>query len=238
MKISNISVVRPILLFLIFLTNLSNIFSQEVIMDKTVSKDMFITKFGPNTNRYTHLFFSISTFIKTSNAQADPKYPGSLQYCLGLRTKYKIAEWYALGYELEYRLSNFRYANIHDNLPVHDIDRLLTNSLALGFFQRFNFDKRGNYIGKFMDLGINGEFPFATSNELIDHKDTLSSGQQKLVLTGLKYLNNFNYGVTARLGYNRIVIFALYRISDIFKSAYNRSELPRLNVGLQIGIHK
>jgi hypothetical protein len=227
-----------LLLFLIFLFCRSIVIGQEVIMDKRVTKEMFITKKGPNTLRFTHVYLSLSTFIKTSAAQADPKYPGSLLYCLGLRTKYKIAEWYALGYELEYRLSNFRYAKIHDNLTNHDVDRILGNSLALSFFQRFNFDKRGNYIGKFMDMGIYGELPFSTSNILIDHKDTLSSGQQKLVLTGLKYLNFMNYGLTLRLGYNRLVLFAMYRLSDVFKPSYNRLDLPRLNVGLQIGIHK
>ena len=207
-------------------------------MDKNVSKEMFITKEGPNTNRFTHAFFSLSSFVKTSASQADPKYPGSLQFSLGLRTKHKIAEWYALGYELEYRLSNFRYAKIHDNLPVHDKDRILTHSIALSLFQRINFDKRGNYIGKFMDMGAYGEFPFSKSNILIDNADTLLSGQQKLILSHLKFMNSFNYGVSARIGYNRIVLFAIYRLSDIFKPGYNRMELPRLNVGLQIGIHK
>jgi hypothetical protein len=225
-------------IYIFFLTIESAVFGQEVIMNKSVSKEMFNMKNGPNTHRYTHAYFSLSSFIKTSVTQADPKYPGSLQYCLGLRTKYKLAEWYALGYELEYRLSNFRYAKVHDNLPVHDKDRILTHSLALSLFQRLNFDKRGNYIGKFMDMGAYGEFPFIKNNILIDNVDTLFSGQQKLVLSHLKFMNSFNYGVSARLGYNRVVLFAAYRISDIFKSSYKRMDLPRLNVGLQIGIHK
>jgi hypothetical protein len=147
-------------------------------------------------------------------------------------------EWYALGYELEYRLSNFRYSKIHDNQPLHDKDRLLTHSLALSCFQRFNFDKRGNYIGKFMDMGIYSELPFSKSNILIDNIDTLSSGQQKLILTHLKFMNSINYGVLARVGFNRVVLFATYRLSDIFKASFNRMDLPRLSAGLQIGIHK
>ena len=229
---------RLSLLLLFILFCLKPDFGQEVIMDKQVSKEMFITKEGPNTNRFSHVYFSFGSFIKTSANQADIKFPASLQFSLGLRTKYKIAEWYALGYELEYRLSNFRYAKIHDNLPAHDKDNILTHSLALSLFQRINFDKRGNYIGKFMDLGIYGEFPFIKSNILVDNKDTLSSGQQKLILTHLNFMNSFNYGVSARVGYNRIVLFALYRLSDIFKSGSNRMDLPRLNVGLQIGIHR
>jgi hypothetical protein len=225
-------------LFLMFLASQAAAFGQEVIMDRSVSKDMFNTKEGPNTHKYRHAFISFGSFIKTSADQADLEYPGSLQFSLGMRTKYKIAEWYALGYELEYRLSNFRYLRIHDNLPVHEKDRILTHSIALSIFQRFNFDKRGNYIGKFMDLGAYGEFPFSKSNILIDNVDTLSSGKQKLILTHLKFMNSINYGVSARLGFNRIVLYALYRLSDIFKPAYNRMEFPRLNVGLQIGIHK
>jgi len=73
---------------------------------------------------------------------------------------------------------------------------------------------------------------------LIDNADTLGSGQQKIILTKLKYMNSVNYGLTARIGYNRFVIFAMYRFSDIFKSSSDRIDLPRLNVGLQLGIHK
>jgi len=207
-------------------------------MDKHVTKEMFKMNNGPNTNRFTHAFFSLSSFIKTSANQAEIKYPGSLQLGVGVRTKYKIAEWYSLGYELEYRLSNFRYAASHDNLPFHGTDKILTHSIALSLFQRINFDKRGNFIGKFFDVGAYGELPFSKSNILIDNADTLGSGQQKIILTKLKYMNSVNYGLTARIGYNRFVIFVMYRFSDIFKSSSNRIDLPRLNVGLQLGIHK
>ena len=207
-------------------------------MDKHVTKEMFKMNNGPNTNRFTHAFFSLSSFIKTSANQAEIKYPGSLQLGVGVRTKYKIAEWYSLGYELEYRLSNFRYAASHDNLPFHGTDKILTHSIALSLFQRINFDKRGNFIGKFFDVGAYGELPFSKSNILIDNADTLGSGQQKIILTKLKYMNSVNYGLTARIGYNRFVIFAMYRFSDIFKSSSDRIDLPRLNVGLQLGIHK
>lgn len=211
---------------------------QEVVMEKTVAPGMFKMNDGPNTDRFTHAFVSLSSFLKTSASQADLKFPNSLQIAAGFRTKYKIAEWYALGYELEYRLSNYRYSSSHDNLPFHETDKILTHSIALSLFQRFNFDKRGNYIGKFMDMGVYGEVPFSKSNILIDNADTLGSGQQKLVLSKLKFMNAFNYGVCVKLGYNRVVIFAIYRFSDIFKPSYNRIDLPRLNVGLQLGIHK
>jgi hypothetical protein len=231
-------IVRRILLFLFLLLFIAPLTGQEVIMDKTVTKEMFKMNEGPNTSRFTHFFLSLGSFIKTSSQQADPSYPGSLQIAAGLRTKFKIAEWYAIGYELEYRMFSFRYAKAHDNLQIHDKDKIVSHSLALSLFQRFNIDKRGNYIGKFMDMGAYGELPFAKSNVLIDNIDTLSSGQQKLILSHLKFMNSFNYGVSARIGYNRIVIFALYRLSDIFKSSSNRMDLPRLTIGLQLGIHK
>jgi hypothetical protein len=231
-------IVKLTLLFQVLLFCLAPVNGQEVVMDKTVTREMFKMNEGPNTSRFTHVFLSLGSFIKTSSLQADPSYPGSLQIGAGLRTKFKIAEWYALGYELEYRLSSFRYAKAHDSLQIHDKDKILTHSLALSLFQRFNFDKRGNYIGKFMDIGAYGEWPFARSNILIDNRDTLSSGQQKLILSHLKFMNSFNYGISARIGYNRIVIFALYRLSDIFKPNYNRIDLPRLTIGLQLGIHK
>ena len=57
-------------------------------------------------------------------------------------------------------------------------------------------------------------------------------------ITHLKYYEPFNYGVLARFGINRYVIYANYRLSDLFKSSYNYAELPRLTLGVQIGLHK
>jgi hypothetical protein len=226
-----------ILVILVFPFNYS-LFGQKVELEKTVTRGMFKMTSGPNTDRYSHLYLSLGSYIKTKPEQAELKYPASIQFGIGVRTKYKIAEWYSLGYELEYRLANYRYATVHDNLAFHETDRILTHSIVLALFQRLNFDRRGNYIGKFLDMGVYGELPFSKSNILIDNADTLGSGKQKLVLSELKFMNSINYGASVRIGFNRIVFYALYRLSDIFKPSYNRSDLPRLNVGIQIGLHK
>jgi hypothetical protein len=49
-------------------------------------------------------------------------------------------------------------------------------------------------------------------------------------------MENFAYGFLARAGTNRYVITAKYRMSDIFKSSYAIPELPRLTVGVEVGL--
>jgi len=60
----------------------------------------------------------------------------------------------------------------------------------------------------------------------------------RLSTTQLKYVENFSYGLLARIGVSRYALTAQYRLSDIFKSSYAMPELPRLIVGIEVGLFK
>ena len=53
----------------------------------------------------------------------------------------------------------------------------------------------------------------------------------------LDYYNPLNWGVVARIGFNRYIISATYRMSDYFKSSFKYPELSRLSVSAQIGLY-
>ena len=70
-------------------------------------------------------------------------------------------------------------------------------------------------------------------------KDELPNGNiVSTTVTRLNYLNDGNYGAYAQFGINRYVVYAKYRLSDMFNNSVQYSELPRLIVGFQIGLHK
>jgi hypothetical protein len=108
-------------------------------------------------------------------------------------------------------------------------------SFALGYFNRFNFDpSRGNYIGKYFDIGISGEWDISISSFTEDKFDhtTISTRTRSL-----PYTNNLNASLHGRLGMGHIAIYSSYRIGNLFKESYSYPELPRLIIGIELGIY-
>src|SRR6185369_1637111 len=96
--------------------------------------------------------------------------------------------------------------------------------------------KRGNYLGYYFDLGIRGEWDHSIRHII---KNKLPDGSYaRSSIKALPYVNRFNYHVVGRIGLNKILIYAAYRLSDLFKSKYDYPELPRLTTGIEISIFR
>jgi len=213
--------------------------SQDVILNEVVNGDSVIEIRGPNLKHYKHPYIAFG-FAATQSEEVESEIePGySSNFIFGYRYKRKISNFYALGYDLSYNISWYRLAQKEskktpDSL-LNDKERLTFQNMELGLYNRFNFGKRGNIIGKFMDLGAYADWTFLCTHF---YRNKIGENIYKTRVTSLKYFEPVNYGVLARFGINHWVIYANYRLSDLFKSKYNYAELPRLTVGFQIGIH-
>jgi hypothetical protein len=64
----------------------------------------------------------------------------------------------------------------------------------------------------------------------------------RIASRNLDYVNEFNYGIQARLGFRKFSFFGMYRMSDFITNRYRNApfefpEMPRLIIGFQIGLH-
>lgn len=227
-----------ILLFAISLTITS--FSQDVIFNDQVNSDSVIATKGPNLKHFKHAYLGFG-FAATQSENKSSKIDLGLSsnFIFGIRSKLKISNFYAIGYDISYNLSWYRLAQTVDKQTpdnfLNDKERLSFHNLELSFYNRLNFGKRGNIIGKFIDLGAYTDWTFLCTHLIVNN---INDNIYKTKITHLKYYEPFNYGLLSRLGYNRWVLYANYRLSDLFKSSYHFAELPRLTIGLQIGLHK
>jgi len=231
---------KPIftLLFIIALMQIS--FSQDVLFNETVNSDSVIETKGPNLKHYKHAYLGFGfAAMQSENKSSNIELGQSSNFIFGYRNKLKISNFYAIGYDVSYNLSWYRLSQTKDKLTPDafqsDKERLTFHNLELSVYNRFNFGKRGNIIGKFIDIGAYADWTFLCSHFF---KNEIAGNVYKTKITHLKYYEPFNYGVLARFGINRYVVYANYRLSDLFKSSYNYAELPRLTVGVQIGLHK
>ena len=155
-----------------------------------------------------------------------------------------FSNFYAIGVDISYCKTTFRLKwkpiKILPNDSLHDKEKLTFHNLSLGLYNRFNFGKRGNYIGNFLDLGAKVDLPFYVVHFTKDKIDVATNNGRivKTRTTALTYINPIYYNAFFRFGINKYVITGSYRLSDLFKGNNKYTELPVMTLGIEIGMHK
>lgn len=215
-------------------------FPQDILLQQNVRADSIRPTYGPNLTNFFHGYIGLGFPLHTNETIDYTKAGASTDFDLGLRYKRKITNYLAVGLEMglnatSYKLKQSDPKKIPDTV-VNDKEKFQISSLASSAFVRINVGRRGNYIGNYLDLGTYGGWNFQKK-----HKTTNSNnnGEKiRLSTTRLKYVENFSYGFLARIGIHSYALTAKYRVSDIFDSSYEIPELPRLIVGVEVGLFK
>ena len=218
--------------------------SQEVLFEVEVDNDTVPAKFGKNLALFTHLYVGGGLVLgESDNDSAEIVVGSSNQFKIGVRHKWKITKHYAFGLDLSYDLTDFRLdQNDRKILPdsiQHDKEKINFNNLNLELYQRINFGRRGNDVGNFIDIGGYGSWAFSVKHHTWDDLSPTQSSTAESVkstYSGLKYVNAVNYGLSARIGSGRYVAYGKYRLSDMFDEDFGYPELPRLVLGIEIGL--
>jgi len=218
--------------------------AQAVLLEQNVNNDTIKKTEGPNLKNYHHFYLTYGFMVDKAEKGADINYGNSSHFDIGYRYKLKVTNHYAVGTDLwwsfySYNLKQSKTKVLPDTL-LNDKEKLNFNNISLGLYNRINFGKRGNHIGNFLDIGAFGQYTFKlvhyTKNKMPN--DNIVETYTKR----LKYYNPLNWGLMARIGFNRYIITASYRMSDYFKSSYlylgsKYPELSRLSIGAQIGLY-
>lgn len=224
---------------IIILVNAS-CWSQTELMHQDV-KDNMVGKRGPNLKNFSHFYLGFGFIVGSSDSVGSDVIAGkSTNFVFGYRYKLRVNNFFAIGCEAAFDSYSFALkqnaTKITPDTIIHDKEQLNLGNLGLAGYMRFNYGKRGNRVGNFVDIGGYGDYRISGVNFTRDKLD--NDNVVKTRISHLDYFNPINYGALARIGFNRYVIYGTYRLSDIFESSYNYPELPRLTIGLQIGLHK
>lgn len=219
------------------------VYAQKAVLEREVTEEMFNKEKGPNLKKFDHLYIAGSTYI-TNGGEVEVKPVLSNNFTFGYRYKYKLLNFYNIGFDISYHHLNFNLKQNDDkvvpNSITHDKEIINFNAFDLELYQRFKLGKTGNMIGFFIDMGgyvgwvfgakhiiqdeVSGEDPYNAALRITKHKD-------------LDYTKNLHYGLKGRIGYNNIGICGCYRIADLFDDSFGYPELPRLSIGVELGLH-
>ena len=231
------------LVSLFLITSCVSLFAQDIKLQQDVTENKISTE-GPNRKNYHHSYMGYGVCAGKASDSLKTKF-GSGNFVFGYRYKRRFCQAYAIGYDVNYNANFFRIVQdsmkMFPNNVLHKKEKLIQNNVALVIYNRFNFGRRGDYIGHFLDLGAYAEWNFRSVYQTYDEyavANSVGASNTRQIHSGLTYLNPFNYGFTARIGASKYALYANYRMSDIFKISYIFPELPRLIIGLQLGLHK
>lgn len=237
---------KPLIFILIifFLFPVVQAFSQEVLLEKEVELP-WRTDFGRNSRRFSHFYLGYGFPAGSSEFEgAGIRYLRSAQVAAGRRFKYKFTEILSGGYDLEYRKTRFdldqNVGKIFPNNRLHEKELLILHQAVAGLYFRINSGKRGDFMGKFIDLGADAAWLVEGKHVVFDTgiDPAYEAVKSKTVYKKLKYLNSFIYGANARAGWNRYLLTVQYRLSELTGKEYPAyPDLPRWTFGLQIGIY-
>jgi hypothetical protein len=214
----------------------------QSVLSRNVALDTAQALKGPNLKHYSQTFYKVG-FMVPAEDNKYMKYGRSYELGIGYRYKRKINNWYALGYEASYFFSSYSLRNFL-NYPISDTvsirsERYMQRGVNVSLYQRINYGRRGNYLGKYIDLAIWAESPFWNKHKYRFEQQGFQrffATDGNLSLRRLPWDNLFNYGTQVRLGFNKISFYGTYRLSELFNNKQNLPGLTPFIAGFQIGI--
>jgi serine protease AprX len=160
------------------------------------------------------------------------KYGNSQTFMFGLRFKGNVCKWYNLGFSAEIGYNKFHVKNFEGSQLFHT-EYLRTSLLNLEFYQRFRLVPDEG-LGVYFDTGIYGSWVYGNQHFMKKKLDP------KIIKTetrgNIQGFNPLQWGVRARFGYNFIALYGQYRFSDLFNEKMGKTELPRLEAGVELAI--
>ncbi len=209
--------------------------AQNVILEKDPAIDSLVPSRGPNRKNYVHPYMSFGFTTDPGEAGARSRQGTYGHYQFGVRYKRRLSQTFAVGYEFAYDVNDLSQkqeaGKVAPDTFQYKRERLIFYNGLFSPYLRINFGRRGNQLGKYLDIAAYGTYTFA--HVLFQRSDLPDGRVVRSRTTGLTYFQRWNYGATVRIGINKFILYGHYRLSDLFYSNWNFPEPSRLQVGIQ-----
>ncbi|MGL4595921.1 MAG: hypothetical protein ACRCYO_00240 [Bacteroidia bacterium] len=236
-------------LLVVFLAFASDLAAQKELLNIQVDTTTKIPNWGPNRRHYFQQYIGLGIMPGPMEKGAKTNW-WSTSLLYGYRYKLKLWSWNALVVEGAYRHDRYSINQKQTKLlPVdplrHQRERISLHNITGAFYDRINLGKRGNVLGRWIDLGVYADYAFRVSHVYLDQyydSNSFQGGQvrRKTRVTRLPFANKLNYGASVRYGSYFYAIWVNYRMTDIIKypeGATATPDLPKIVVGMEFSIY-
>lgn len=228
------------------LCTLMQLHAQRPVVSVEVDTSGEISNYGPNRRFFIHGVLQLGMYNRPYDSGLKTNWWSSGAFTYGIRSKFKLWSWESITLDLNYRYDRFGINQKQTKAPplnplAYQRERISVHNLSGSVCNRINFSRRGNVMGEWLEFGVYADRTLRTSHvtlsQYYDSNSTTGTHyKNRTKITGLAYLNDFNYGLTMRIGYDYAGVFVNYRVNDLIKDppAGNYGDLPRLMFGIEI----
>ncbi|MBF9237649.1 hypothetical protein I2I05_09605 [Hymenobacter sp. BT683] len=215
--------------------------AQQVLVQANVADDTIKTTFGANRRYFGHLYLGYGLLAGSAGKGAAVRYGlGSSEVRVGGRLKFRLTQALAFNLDLGYAYGRYELAQNEQKVvpsPVlHIRETLGQHQVFSEASLRFNAGRRGNSVGRYLDL-LAGCGWLAATNHVTKDEPAPGISSVETTESGLPYLRRWTGGVGVRLGIDRYALVSRYRFSTAFSDDYAAwPELPRWLVGIEVGL--
>ncbi|MVN75570.1 hypothetical protein GO988_04450 [Hymenobacter sp. HMF4947] len=212
--------------------------AQQVLLQTDVANDTVPARTGPNRRYFGHFYAGNALALGADGLGIKHGFSSS-ELQLGGRLKRRLGPALALNADLRYAYLRYTLAT-GDARPApfalpHDTETLSYHQLQGEASLRFNPGRRGNVVGRYVDLLAYGGRALAAIHATDDPSP--NGGRLEVIDHEPRYLARWQGGVGARVGSNALALVGRYRLSDALRPAGPAAlpEPPRWVLGLEIG---
>jgi len=232
-KISKIFIVNILVLVILFAPQVLK--GQKELFSASPYNFEDPNQFGQNRAYYLHYFIGFGGYVSYDKQEQWANTLGkSYDLDFGMRVKLRLTNWLAAGSVFTYNIQNFNFANPNfsfiPNASLPETQKLVNQGFFMGPYLRINVGKRGNQIGKYIDLGFFYNLTAGRIKEKYDDQIV-----DKVVVVKPNYIESYQYGPYVNIGYQRLSVFAKYRMNRIFDETYLK-DASNLTIGIQVGL--
>ena len=187
----------------------------------------------------TGSFFSAQIPLGNASPRLPLRTLRSLRFQFGLKYLHEvIRDGYSMGGALSF--VNQTYAidseadgkNVMDTIN-YDTELFRNSGLQLDYLHRIRITGYEVSFAAYVEIG--GHVSWFFNRRYIREESTNSGATRRMELRNLDKIESFQFGSTLTLGYNRLALVYMRRLTPYFK-ANAFSFLPRNQLGLQIGL--
>lgn len=214
-----------------------NSIAQSVLMEQDVNQDTIIASKGANRKFFTSSYISAGSILGASTADSSvPMATGkSWEFKYGISYKIRANNFYSVVFDIDYSRQAFYQEPLDEQ---NKYEKYILNNAGLGLMNRFNFGKRGNRVGNYLELGASGQYAFMVRKKVLTENEDKDAIYKSLKATfnAPHEVNRLNYYADARLGFGHYIVYGRYLLSDILNEKANGGQLPAITVGFMYDI--
>lgn len=210
--------------------------AQTVLLEQDCDTTVLPSRYGPNRPNFLYINGSVALPLYRGEGARYIAWK-SPTWHLGVHYKRKFSEMLSGLCGIQY--AGFSYflrqsgPKVYPDTTYHHSQGFRGHSLGLCLALRVQMARRGNALGSYIDIGVEGEWLFSSIYHVTDK---LPGGiKQKVVTRGLPLYNPWQGDVFLRYGWGTYALVARGRLTSLFKNELNAPEPPRVTVGIEVG---